>query len=432
MTQITNKLLKEAIADAEAVRETAIANAKLVLEESMGPQIKEMIRRRITAEAMSADDDSMEEATETPHEDGEAEGSSEFPADSSDIGGKENAEPSDDSFDTSDIGDTADAPADSDDDWYNDWDENDLAEIIKELETDIAAMKGGDDEGDEEDSEEDEEGMEDSDKEETEEDEEKLTEAMHGDEEDEEEKTEDDEDEEIDLEEILRELDMEMGDEDEEEMEGDEEDLDELAASTYQSAADKRYKQAGIAAQTANRFGAVDVSDKLKEKGGKLGAAAYRSGVREKSAADAKQIGLSPAMSKKMGMMKEITRLRNELAQYQEALQVVHGRLLEVNLLNAKLLFTNKLFRKEGLNNDQKVRIVESFDRATTVREVKLVYTALMENISTAGKTSNGSRRKVVAEGLASKATRSTAPRSKDVIVENAVAKRLQELAGII
>jgi len=83
------------------------------------------------------------------------------------------------------------------------------------------------------------------------------------------------------------------------------------------------------------------------------------------------------------------------------------------------------------LNNEQKVRIVESFDRATTVREVKLVYVALVENLSTQAKTFSTSRKKVVSEGFASKATPSTAPK-KEVIVENTVAKRLQELAGII
>jgi hypothetical protein len=112
-------------------------------------------------------------------------------------------------------------------------------------------------------------------------------------------------------------------------------------------------------------------------------------------------------------------------------INTLRERLQEVNLLNSKLLFTNKIFRKEGLNNEQKVRIVESFDRATTVREVKLVYAALVENLSTAAKTFSTSRKKVVAEGFASKATPSTAPK-KQVIVENAVAMRLQELAGII
>ena len=91
------------------------------------------------------------------------------------------------------------------------------------------------------------------------------------------------------------------------------------------------------------------------------------------------------------------------------------------------------MFRKDSLTNEQKVRIIESFDRATTVREVKLVYTALVENLSTAAKTFNAASRKtIVAEGLASKATRSTAPTKQEVIVENTVANRLQELAGII
>jgi hypothetical protein len=414
MTQITNKLLKEAIADAEAVRETAIANAKLVLEESMGPQIKEMIRRRITAEASGE-----------PLGGTEPEGDDEFPADSSDIGKKPNEEPSDDAFDSSEIGDNDEAPEDSEDDWYEDWDESDLQAIIKELEHDIAEMKGGDTDGEEDDSEEDMEDMEDS--EEESEDEEELTEAKHDDDEDEE-----GDDEEIDLEEILRELDDEehMDGEDEEEVEGEEEEtLDELSPETLKSASQKRRDQAAqldkhssMADKVLNR-GNAKVANKLHAKSYNLGVAADKATASK---------GLSPATQHAVGLKKEVARLRNELAQYQEALQVVRGRLLEVNLLNAKLLFTNKLFRKEGLNNDQKVRIVESFDRATTVREVKLVYTALMENISMAGKTSNGSRKKVVAEGLASKATRSTAPRSKDVIVENAVAKRLQELAGII
>ena len=89
------------------------------------------------------------------------------------------------------------------------------------------------------------------------------------------------------------------------------------------------------------------------------------------------------------------------------------------------------MFNRGSLSNEQKVRIVESFDRAVTVREVKLVYTALVENLSTAAKTFNASRKRVVAEGLASKATPSTAPKSP-LIVENSVAKRLQELAGIL
>jgi hypothetical protein len=151
----------------------------------------------------------------------------------------------------------------------------------------------------------------------------------------------------------------------------------------------------------------------------------------ELEADDDEAKGHSDGMDKTKEMAAKLAGLKNELAQYREAVNILRGRLQEVNLLNAKLLFTNKMFRKDSLTNEQKIRIVESFDRATTVREVKLVYTALVENLATAAKTFNASRKKVVTEGFASKATPTTAPK-KEVIVENTVARRLQELAGII
>ncbi len=385
MAKITNKLLKQAIADAEAVRETAIANAKLVLEESITPQIKDVIARRLRVEAenggeeemedtpeLKKDAPEMEEASELPFEDGEAEGSSEMPADSSEVGSGDNKEPSDDAFDTSDIGtgpEAADAAEGDETDWYEDWDEADfdLGEIIKELENDIAALSGS----------------EASDEEGEEEEEDEIPEAPVA-----EAKEEDEDEEKEELKEAKKDKEekekkeLKEGDEMEPEMgaeEGDEEEID-LEEILAELEADEE-----------------------------------------------------PAMDdEKAAMVQKLAGLKGELAQYREAVKVLSGRLQEVNLLNAKLLFTNKMFRKEGLNNDQKVRIVESFDRATTVREVKLVYTALVENLTLAAKSFNTSRKKVVAEGFASKATPSTAPKSKEVIVENTVAKRLQELAGII
>jgi len=53
----TNRdLLKEAIADAKAVKETAIANAKAALEEAFTPQIKSMLAAQILAEEEEEDD----------------------------------------------------------------------------------------------------------------------------------------------------------------------------------------------------------------------------------------------------------------------------------------------------------------------------------------------------------------------------------------
>jgi hypothetical protein len=100
------------------------------------------------------------------------------------------------------------------------------------------------------------------------------------------------------------------------------------------------------------------------------------------------------------------------------------------------LLYTNKIFRKEGLTNEQKVTIVENFDRATTIREVKMVYTVLAESLTVKKQPSKVAKasKTIVAEGLASKATPSTAPKTEapELIAENSVARRLQQLAGII
>jgi hypothetical protein len=366
MTQITNDLLKQAIADAEAVRETAVANAKLVLEEAITPQIRDMIARRLRVEAENADSDTEvvelqeETAVEKPHEEGEAEGSSEMPADSSDVGHGDNKEPSDDAFYTSDIGTGPETAGTSDDDWYEDWSESDfdLHEVIAELEADIAALT----EVPQLEEAEDELGTDSQKHPHAHADAKLKMDAVHADEE----ASDESDDEELDLEEILAELEAEEEGEEHEEV------------------------------------------------------------------AEAEETPAAPAHDhEKEEMAAEIAMLRGEMAQYMEAVRTLREKLNEVNLLNAKLLFTNKMFRKEGLSNDQKVRIVESFDRATTVREVKLVYTALMENISISKSAPSASRKKVVAEGIASKATPSTAPKS-DVIVENTVAKRLQELAGLI
>jgi hypothetical protein len=149
--------------------------------------------------------------------------------------------------------------------------------------------------------------------------------------------------------------------------------------------------------------------------------------IRELEAQDAKDAEQKHHMATKMAD------LQKELAEYRKVVEVLRGKLNEVNLLNAKLLYTNKIFRKEGLTNEQKISILESFDRAVNVREVKMVYATLAEAMTVTAKTAKGrtSSSKVVTEGLASKPTVSTAPK-KEILEENTVAKRLQQLAGIL
>jgi len=89
------------------------------------------------------------------------------------------------------------------------------------------------------------------------------------------------------------------------------------------------------------------------------------------------------------------------------------------------LLYSNKLFRSNSLSESQKMKVIETFDRANSVREVKLVYSTLSESI-----TSYTPKRKVN-ESFASKTIGSTKP-SKGLIVEsNTFAARMQKLAGL-
>jgi hypothetical protein len=111
------------------------------------------------------------------------------------------------------------------------------------------------------------------------------------------------------------------------------------------------------------------------------------------------------------------------------------GVLAETNLLNAKLLYTNKLFKGKSLNEDQKLKIINTFDLTKNIREVKLAYTVLAESINSGAsvvKKKTNTTAQTITEGLASKPVSSTKPDS--TIVEpqaEVMTSRFQKLAGI-
>jgi hypothetical protein len=126
--------------------------------------------------------------------------------------------------------------------------------------------------------------------------------------------------------------------------------------------------------------------------------------------------------------------LQVELNEAMSTVQYLRDQLNEVNLLNAKLLYTNKLFNQFNLDQKQKLKVVETFDLSKSIREVKLSYTILSESYSLGGSVvkKTNTTAKTITEGLASKPVASTAPK-KDLIVENSnvMASRFQKLAGI-
>ena len=118
-----------------------------------------------------------------------------------------------------------------------------------------------------------------------------------------------------------------------------------------------------------------------------------------------------------------------ELKEAYKTIKSLKGTINEVNLLNAKLLFANKLFRSYNLTNEQKVKVVETLDRTNSVREVKLVFSTLAESL----KFNGNSKKQKIQEGIASKASASTAPK-KEIIEEstNEIANRFKKLANLI
>lgn len=132
----------------------------------------------------------------------------------------------------------------------------------------------------------------------------------------------------------------------------------------------------------------------------------------------------------------EVSTLKANLAEAIKCVKIQKGIINEINLLNAKLLYTSKLFKKHNLNESQKLNIVDQFDKAKTVRETELTYNILAESYNSGASTVKKQNTvvKSITEGLASKAVGSTKPvLNESAIVKNvdAFATRLQHLAGI-
>ena len=119
-----------------------------------------------------------------------------------------------------------------------------------------------------------------------------------------------------------------------------------------------------------------------------------------------------------------------ELNEALDTIKTLQKDLHETNLLNSKLLYVNKIFKANNLSEAQKVNIIAAFDKAETVKEVKLVFETVSENVVTA-KKETVTESKV--KGMASKATGTTASTKPEVINEvSDTVRRMQKLAGII
>ena len=124
----------------------------------------------------------------------------------------------------------------------------------------------------------------------------------------------------------------------------------------------------------------------------------------------------------------EIEEDSSELNEALSTIETLQNQLQEVNLLNAKLLYVNKVFKSNNLNEAQKVNIIAAFDKAETVKEVKLVFETVSDSIVTK-KPKKVNESKL---GMASKATGTTAAKPEVISEVSDAVKRMQKLAGII
>jgi hypothetical protein len=115
-----------------------------------------------------------------------------------------------------------------------------------------------------------------------------------------------------------------------------------------------------------------------------------------------------------------------ELQEAFEAIKILKKELNEVNLLNSKLLYVNKIFRNKNLTESQKVKVLSTFDKATSVKETKIIYETLNEGL--VSKTTKSSIKESL--GMASKPA-GVAPK-QPIVESDQMVQRFQKLAGIL
>jgi len=355
----TNRdLLKEAIADAKAVKEMAIANAKTALEEAFTPRLKEMLSAKIQE---MEDDDTMEEGKEEMDE----------------------------------MSDDKDSMKEEE------LDEVELEEILAELEK-----------------------------------EEKMDETLNEAEEEEEVKMDDDEESEeekgepLDLEDMTDEdlkkmiedviADMiEAGELEAGEGEAEESGMEDM---DMEMSDEEEVDLTELLREIEEEVEAEELSERKKYGGKKGDVPASKRGDKKDTA---EEEGVEDYKKKLKEATLKIESLKNQLQEKDLQLNEAVRETNATNLLNAKLLYTNKIFKSKNLNESQKVKVLESFDKANTTKEAKLVYETLNEGLKV--------KKNTIKENLGRASKTTTVPTTKKPIVEsNDVFARMQKLAGII
>ena len=389
-------LLREAIADAKAVRETALENAKIALEEAFTPRLQSMLSKKIQAEMEDSEDGEEVEEMEAPEEE-------EMEAEEGMHGDAEEMEDAEEMRDAEEMEDAEEEMEDSEEMREEEMEDEEEGEEMREEE-----------DAEEEDS---------------------VEEAEDAEEEDE-----------LDLESVLAELEKDLDDEDDiEEMEDkdEEEKVDEAEDTEEEETMDENDVSSDIgkgdnkvapAANDSSKVGQGPESEGSDKKAGdELGDHETVDDLVEVEDKDEEDLDLDEVLralteeEAEEQDAEENEKLKAEIKEHRKVIHFMRSKLNEVNLLNAKLLFSNKLFRAFGLNNNQKLKVVETFDRTKNLREVKLVYATLAESFK------KPTSKLVESKGSSSKPVRSTKPAKQEVLSEGQeLRNRFKKLANIL
>ena len=128
-------------------------------------------------------------------------------------------------------------------------------------------------------------------------------------------------------------------------------------------------------------------------------------------------------------MKKEKDEMKKELDEAYKALNKIKSELNEINLLNSKLLYSNKVFKAKNLTESQKVKVLAAFDKATSKKEAQLVYETVMENLNAQTTTKRPMTESV--RGMASRVIAGAQNTKQPIIEVNSAFERMQKLAGI-
>ena len=365
------ELFKEAIADAKAVKEAAIANAKVALEEAFAPFLREKLTQKLSE---------MEEETYE----------------------------SEDEISEDEYGDSTD----------KDFLQNEMSYDEKAMETPVGEMNMmGDETIDELNLD---ELLAELELEEEMSDETDLNEAKE-EEEEEEEETEEEEYKDVDADGIEDSDDTEIDITDMESLKSIiEDEIEKMIQSGELQAGPEYEAEEGEEIEMGDEMGDEMELDAEEEIDEDFSIDELLAELKKKS----KKVMVKKVVKKE----DETEKAKKELDEAIKVVRALKGELQEMKLFNAKLLYTNKIFKARNLNESQKVKVLSTFDKAGTIKEVELVYETLSSSFVTA-------KKQVVKEslGFASKSTGVSQHQQKQMIVEeDAMVKRFKKLAGLI